>query len=181
VDDFDIAQSKIGESAQRVVDRAIEESRRRDHALLTNEHVFLAFAQVEWDTFSQVMRDLELNPHEILQELEQHLQVLPSYAGRELRVAPATKLVFKLAFHQASRAGRQTIESSDLFQAIFEESQGVPVSIIRRHGVEPDVLGTRITTRMRDNELREERLRMLRAQDPVLDAAVRELDLDLLD
>ena len=27
VDDFDIAQSKIGESAQRVVDRAVEESR----------------------------------------------------------------------------------------------------------------------------------------------------------
>ena len=119
MDDFDIAQSKIGESAQRVVDRAIEESRRRDHALLTNEHIFLAFAQVEWDTFSQVMRDLELNPHEILQGLEEHLQVLPTFADRELRVAPATKLVFKLAFHQASRAGRQTIESSDLFSAIF--------------------------------------------------------------
>jgi hypothetical protein len=29
--------------------------------------------------------------------------------------------------------------------------------------------------------VREERLAMLRAQDPVLDAAVRELDLDLLD
>jgi ATP-dependent Clp protease ATP-binding subunit ClpA len=159
VDDFDIAQSKIGESAQRVVDRAVEESRRRDHALLTNEHIFLAFAQVEWDTFSQVMRDLELNPHEILQALEEHLHVLPTFAGRELRVAPATKLVFKLAFHQASRAGRQTIESSDLFSAIFEESQGVPVSIIRHHGVEPDVLVSRIATRMRDNELREERLR----------------------
>jgi ATP-dependent Clp protease ATP-binding subunit ClpA len=159
VDDFDIAQSKIGESAQRVVDRAIEESRRRDHALLTNEHIFLAFAQVEWDTFSQVMRDLELNPHEILQGLEEHLQVLPTFSGRELRVAPATKLVFKLAFHQASRAGRQTIESSDLFSAIFEESQGVPVSIIRRHGIEPEVLVSRIATRMRDNELREERLR----------------------
>ena len=159
MDDFDIAQSKIGESAQRVVDRAIEESRRRDHALLTNEHIFLAFAQVEWDTFSQVMRDLELNPHEILQALEEHLQVLPTFSGRELRVAPATKLVFKLAFHQASRAGRQTIESSDLFSAIFEESQGVPVSIIRRHGVEPEVLVSRIATRMRDNELREERLR----------------------
>jgi ATP-dependent Clp protease ATP-binding subunit ClpA len=159
VDDFDIAQSKIGESAQRVVDRAVEESRRRDHALLTNEHVFLAFAQVEWDTFSQVMRDLELNPHEILQALEEHLHVLPTFAGRELRVAPATKLVFKLAFHQASRAGRQTIESSDLFSAIFEESQGVPVSIIRHHGVEPEVLVSRIASRMRDNELREERLR----------------------
>ncbi len=159
VDDFDIAQSKIGESAQRVVDRAVEESRRRDHSLLTNEHIFLAFAQVEWDTFSQVMRDLELNPHEILQGLEEHLQVLPTFADRELRVAPATKLVFKLAFHQASRAGRQTIESSDLFSAIFEESQGVPVSLIRHHGVEPEVLVSRIATRMRDNELREERLR----------------------
>ncbi|MBI3049490.1 MAG: ATP-dependent Clp protease ATP-binding subunit [Acidobacteria bacterium] len=159
MDDFDIAQSKIGESAQRVVDRAIEETRRRDHALLTNEHIFLALAQVEWDTFAQVMRDLELNPHEILQSLEEHLHVLPTSAGRELRVAPATKLVFKLAFHQASRSGRQTIESSDLFSAIFEESQGGPVSIIRRHGIEPELLVTRIATRMRDAELREERLR----------------------
>ena len=159
MEDFDIAPSKIGESAQRVVDRAVEETRRRDHAQLTNEHVFLAFAHVEWDTFAQVMGDLELNPHEILQALEEQLQALPASTGREMRVAPTTKLVFKLAFHQASRAGRQSIESSDLFSAIFEESQGGPVSIIRRHGVEPDVLVTRVATRMRDNELREERLR----------------------
>jgi ATP-dependent Clp protease ATP-binding subunit ClpA len=159
VDDFDIAQSKIGESAQRVVDRAVEDTRRRDHAVLTNDHIFLAFAHVEWDTFSQVMRDLSLNPHEILRGLEEHLHLLPTAPGCEQRVAPATKLVFKLAFHQASRSGRQTIESSDLFSAICEESQGVPVSIIKQHGVEPDVLVSRIATRMRDNELREERLR----------------------
>jgi ATP-dependent Clp protease ATP-binding subunit ClpA len=149
----------MAESAQRVVDRAIEESRRRDHALLTNEHVFLAFAQVEWDMFSQVMRDLDLNPHQILQALEEHLKMVPALGGRELRVAPATKLLFKLAFHHASRAGRQSIESVDLFSAIFEESQGIPVSIIRRHGVEPELLISRIATRMRDMELREERLK----------------------
>jgi ATP-dependent Clp protease ATP-binding subunit ClpA len=159
VDDFDIAQSKIGESAQRVVDRAVEESRRRDHAQLTNEHIFLGFAHVEWDTFSQVMRDLGLNPHEILQGLEEHLHMIPASPGNEVRVAQSTKLVFKLAFHHASRSGRQTIESSDLFSAICEESQGVPVAIIRRYGIEPDVLVNRIATRMRDNELREERLR----------------------
>ena len=140
MDDFDIAPSKIGESAQRVVDRAVEESRRRDHVELTNEHVFLAFTQVEWDTFAQVMCELDLNPHEILGELEDQLGDLRRAPGRDLRVAGATKLVFKLAFHQASRAGRQTIESSDLFSAIFEESQGISASIIRRHGVEPDVL-----------------------------------------
>jgi len=159
VEDFDIAQNKVGESAQRIVDRAVEESRRRDHAVLGNEHIFLAFAQVEWDLFSQVMRDLELNPHAILQALEEHLNMVPAFAGRDLRVAPAAKLVFKLALHHASRAGRQTIEAADLFSAIFEESQGIPVSIIRRHGVEPEMLVSRISTRMRDIEIREERLK----------------------
>jgi len=159
VEDFDIAQSKIGESAQRIVDRAVEESRRRDHAVLGNEHIFLAFAQVEWDLFSQVMRDLELNPHAILQALEEHLNMVPAFAGRDVRVSPAAKLVFKLALHHASRAGRQTIEAADLFSAIFEESQGIPVSIIRRHGVEPEMLVSRISTRMRDIEIREERLK----------------------
>ena len=63
VEDLDISPSKIAETAQRIIDRAIEEARRREHALLTNEHMFLAFAQVEWDTFAEVMRDIELNPH----------------------------------------------------------------------------------------------------------------------
>ena len=143
--DFDIAQNKIAESAQRVVDRAIEECCRREQALLSNEHIFLAFAQADWNTFSQVMRDLELNPHEILHSLEEHLRALPS-SGSERGIAPETKLVFTLALLHASRAGRQTIESSDLFSAIFEESQGVPVSLIRRHGVGPELLVSRIAT-----------------------------------
>ena len=56
--------------------------------------------------------------------------MMPSFAGRELRVSPATKLVFKLALHHASRAGRQTIEAADLFSAVFEETAG-------RAGVDP--------------------------------------------
>src|SRR5207249_5979136 len=84
---------------------------------------------------------------------------MPSFSARDLRVSPSTKLVFKLALHHAGRAGRQTIESADLFSAVFEETQGVPVSILRRHGIEPEVLTSRLTTRMRDMELREERLK----------------------
>ena len=159
VEDLDISPSKVAETAQRIIDRAIEESRRREHALLTNEHLFLAFAQVEWDMFAEVMHDVDLNPHTILQAIEEHLHMMPSFAGRDLRVSPATKLVFKLALHHASRAGRQTIEAADLFSAVFEETQGVPVSILRRHGVEPDVLVSRLSARMRDMELREERLK----------------------
>lgn len=157
--DFDIAKNKIGDSAQRLTDRALEEARRHDHDVLLNEHIFLAFAQVEWDTFSQVMRNLDLNPHEILQELEKDLGKLPTFSGRDIKVSLATKLVFKLAFNQASRAGRQTIEASDLFSALFEESQGTIVSIMRRRGVDFDVLVNQINTKIRDNELLEEKLR----------------------
>jgi ATP-dependent Clp protease ATP-binding subunit ClpA len=159
VDDLDIAPSKIAETAHHIVDRAMEEARRRDHALLTTEHIFLAFAQVEWDTFAEVMRDVEQNPHAVLQAIEEHLHALPSFPGREVRVAPSTKLVFKLALHHASRAGRQAIEAADLFAAVFEETQGAPVSILKKHGVEPDVLVNRLTARMRDMELRDERLK----------------------
>src|ERR1700752_2588031 len=97
--------NKLAESAERVVDRAVEEARRREHALLTNEHVCLAFAQSEWDMFGQIMRDVELNPHEILQALQEHLRLLPSVCGRHLRVAPSTKLRVKLALLHASRCG----------------------------------------------------------------------------
>jgi ATP-dependent Clp protease ATP-binding subunit ClpC len=158
MDALDIAPDKIGESAQRVMDRAVEESRRREHAIVANEHLFLALAQVEWDTFSHVMQDLEVNPHVIVDALEEHLQLLPTLPALELRLAPTTKTVFDLAFLRASGAGR-TIASSDLFSALLEESHGVPVSIIRSHGVSPDMFVSRITTHMDDNEGREELLR----------------------
>ena len=88
VDDLDISPSKVGETAQRIVDRAAEEARRREHSLLTNEHLFLAFAQVEWDMFAQVMRDIDQNPHAILQAIEEHLHLVPALPGtRTPRVA----------------------------------------------------------------------------------------------
>src|ERR1700722_7053087 len=126
VDDLDISPSKIGETAQRVIDRALEEARRLGHEQLTNEHLFLAFAQVEWDMFAEVMRDMDLNPHTILQAIGEHLHGRASSVGGGLGVSPSTKLVLKPALHHASRAGRQTIEAADLFYAVFEETPGAP-------------------------------------------------------
>jgi ATP-dependent Clp protease ATP-binding subunit ClpA len=157
--DLDIPQNRLAESAERVVDRAIEDARRRDHAVLTNEHLCLAFAQVEWDMFGQLMQDVHLNPHEILHALEDRMHALPSAGGRELQVAQSTKLLFKLAMLHSSRSGRHTVEAADLFSAIFEETQGIPVTIIRQHGIEPSTLVSKLATRMRDHEMREERLK----------------------
>ena len=128
MDDFDISPDRVGESAQRVLDRAVEESRRRGHAEVTNEDVFLAFARVEWDTYSQVMRELQLNPHEIVHALSEYLDSLPKDPHGTTRVASPTKLVLKMALHRATRSGRQAVESDDLLSSVVEESHGVAVS-----------------------------------------------------
>jgi ATP-dependent Clp protease ATP-binding subunit ClpA len=67
--------------------------------------------------------------------------------------------VFKLAFHHATRAGRPTIEPPDVFAALFEDSQGVPAAVLRKAGVDPESLVSRIASRVRDIERDEERLR----------------------
>jgi ATP-dependent Clp protease ATP-binding subunit ClpC len=157
--EFDIPLDHLTQSAERLLGRALDEARRREHGLLTNEHVCIAYAQVEWDTFGQLMQDLRLNPHEILHALEEHLEAIPAAPGRELAVAPATKLLFRLATLHASRSGRAAVEAADLFSALFEETRGVPVSIIRRLGVDPETVVSRLATRLRDHEQREERLK----------------------
>ena len=108
VEELDISPNKIGETAQRIVDRATEEARRREHALLTNEHIFLAFAQVEWDTFAEVMRDVELNPHTILLAIEEHLHMMASFAGTR-----SARLTGNKARLQARAAPCQPCRPSD--------------------------------------------------------------------
>ena len=159
VEDFDISSDKVADTAQRIIDRALEEARRREHAMLTNDHLFLAFAQVEWDLFADVMRDVTLDPYVILQAIEAHLNAIPTLSGRDLRVSPSTKLVVKLALHHATRVGRDVIDAPDLFAAVFEDVHGMPVSILRRHGVDPQVLVSRLDMRMRDRELRDDLLK----------------------
>ena len=92
------------------------------------------------------MRDVELNPHTILQAIEEHLHMMPAFAGGTCasRRRPSWSSSWRCITR--SRSGRQTVEAADLFSAVFEETQGVPVSILRRHGVEPEALVSRLAT-----------------------------------
>ena len=159
MEDFDIAPTKVGETAQRVAERATDDARRREHPVVGTEHLLVAFAQLDWDVFAQVMREFDLNPYAVLQAVEAELARQPRQQADDLRVSPASKLVFKLAHHHATRAGRQSLEATDLFAALFEDSQGIPASVMRKAGVEPETLVSRITARVRTFERDDERLR----------------------
>jgi ATP-dependent Clp protease ATP-binding subunit ClpC len=159
VEDLDISPTKLSDTAHRIVNRAAEEAERYNHAVLATEHIFLAFLQVEWDLFASVMRDLGRNPHEILEAANAEIRRLPAFGGLDVRVPPTTKLAVKLALHQATRDGRHAIEAPDLLAAILEEPDSLPAAVLRRHNVEPDVMVSRVTALVRENEVRDERLK----------------------
>jgi len=69
IDDLFNPVNKLTESARRVIDRALEDSRRREHAVLTSAHLLFAVAQAEWDRFAQAMRDANVSPHAVLRSL----------------------------------------------------------------------------------------------------------------
>lgn len=157
--DFGVDQSKISKSAQKIADRAIEEARKLNHEFLLSEHIFLAFAQMEWDIFSQALKELRINPHKVVEAIIKDLLTLPIGNRSGPILAPATNLIFKLALHSSNRAGRNMIEPPDLFTAIFEENMGGPVKIVRRFNVEPRVFINRVVLKMRERELLEEKLK----------------------
>jgi ATP-dependent Clp protease ATP-binding subunit ClpA len=120
---------------------------------LTSEHLFVAVAHVDWSLFRDVLRDVGVNPNAVLAAVEEQLRLMPS-GGGELRASPTAKLVCRLAVQQAIRAGRQAIEPTDLFLALFDERRGVTAAIFRRQGIDPDVVIARLQARARELELR---------------------------
>jgi len=159
IDDLEIPVGKFTDAAQRVMDRAVEESRRREHAQLTSAHVIFALAQAEWDLFAHAMQQAEVNPHEIVRTMDEHLHRLPAVAGCDVRASATTKLVCRLAIHHASRAGHPAVEAGDLLLALLEETHGVPASILRQLGAEPEMLVSRLEAHIRDLEVRNEHLK----------------------
>ena len=111
VDNLDIPLAKVSDSAQRIIDRAANESRRYGHGELTSAHLFLAFAQVEWNLFAEALRDADVNPHAIVTAVEEAISVVPATHESGIRVPQETRLIARLALHRATRAGRQTLAS----------------------------------------------------------------------
>ena len=158
VDNFDVPAGKIGEPAQRVIERALHEARRRGHSSLTADHLFVALAQVEWNLVAAAMRTVNLNARAIVIAVEEALAALPSVEGVDVRVAPDTRLLTKLALHRATRAGHQVIEPADLFAALLDDAHGAIAPVLREYGVEADDLALRLAAVVRELGVRDNQL-----------------------
>jgi ATP-dependent Clp protease ATP-binding subunit ClpA len=133
-------------------------SRRRGHAELTGDHLFVALAQAEWNLFAEVVRAVDLNPQAIVIEVEQVLAARPSVEGADVRVSGDTRLLARLALHRATRGGHQAIEPADLFAALLDDAHGALASVFRAHGVDANDVAIRLSVLLRDLGVRDEKL-----------------------
>jgi ATP-dependent Clp protease ATP-binding subunit ClpA len=148
--DFTEYKEYLSDRSFHILTLALEETKRRKQSYLGTEHIFLAYIQVEGAFFNGFMTELRLDPKDVIHYLNEHLAVSKQCMGARLRVPPATKTAFKLAWEEAQRFGRDTIEPLDIFKAIFRENQSVPVKIFKSLGVEPDAVLRLITMKARN-------------------------------
>ena len=150
---------KFSETGQKVVRRAIEVSKSRDHNFLSVVHLFTALGEIESALFSETMQAVGIDPHSVTRLLDQELAKSALHVGRKMAIPEPTRDLFNRALRRARSQGRQTIESYDLFAALFTDQSGVPAEILRRLGVDPADATETISQRVRTREEQTESLR----------------------
>jgi ATP-dependent Clp protease ATP-binding subunit ClpC len=150
---------KFSETGQKVVRRAIEVSKSRDHNFLSEVHLFTALGEIESALFAETMQAVGIDPHSVTRLLEQELAKSPIHVGRKMAIPEPTRDLFNRALRRARSQGRQTIESYDLFATLFTNQSGVPTEILRRLGVDPGEATETISQRVRTREEQTESLR----------------------
>lgn len=150
--ELDGFKERLTPKGLKVLEAAVEESKRRQHYYLGVEHIFLSFAIVEGTFFREVMSDLNLDANQVVSFLNDHLNISRQYIGVGLKIPPTTKTIFKLAWEEAQRCGRDEIDSTDLLIAIFQESHSLPAKVFRSFGLDPDYVMRRITAKIRNKE-----------------------------
>ena len=128
---------KFSESGQKVIYRAIEESKGRDHNFLSVEHIFTALSEVESSLYHESLNAIGVDTKAVRHLLEQELSKSRQYVGKKMYIADTTRELFNRALKRARQNSRQQIESYDLFVSLFSDPNGIPAEILRRLGVDP--------------------------------------------
>src|SRR5262245_47352989 len=150
--EFGSMTDKFSESGQKVIRRAIEVSKSRDHNFLGVTHLFMALAELESTLFVETMLAVGVDPNSVTSLLEEELAKSPVNVGRKMGIPEPTRDLFNRALRRARSQGRQEIESYDLFATLFTDRSGVPAEILRRLGVNPADATETISQRVRTRE-----------------------------
>src|SRR5204863_8096691 len=93
--DIDAYKDKFSESGQRVLETALNASKRRDQNYVSIEHILHAVANEEEEMFTSTMRDLAVDPRAVRLLFEKRKETGRQHTGTGYRIAPETTKLFK--------------------------------------------------------------------------------------
>ncbi len=157
--DIDAYKDKFSESGRRVLEVALDESRRRDQNYVTIEHILHALTNEEAELFNSTMRDLAVDPRSVKLLIEKRLESGRQHTGSGYRIAPETTDLFKRSMDRARSQGRRVIEASDLFYVLSNDERSLLNDVLQNLGVPADEVAQTARTRIRKIEKEEERSR----------------------
>ena len=157
--DIDAYKDKFSDSGRRVLETALEESRKRDQNYVAIEHILHAVTSEEEDLFTSTMRDLAVDPRSVKLLIEKRLDNGRQHTGKGFRIAPETTELFKRAMDRARSQGRRVIDASDIFYVLSNDEGSVLNDVLQNLGVPSEEVAQTARTRIRKREKEEERTR----------------------
>ena len=157
--DIDAYKDKFSDSGRRILDAALDESKKRDQNYVAIEHILHAVTSEEDELFTSTMRDLAVDPRSVKLLIEKRLDGGRQHSGKGYRIAPETTELFKRAMDRARSQGRRSIDGSDLFYVLSNDERSILNDVLQNLGVPADEVAQTARTRIRKREKEEERTR----------------------
>ena len=152
-------KDKFGDSGQRVLEYALNESRQREQNFVAVEHILQALMHEEPDMFNSTMRELSLDPVSVKIAIDQRLDTSrQQHVGKGFRISPDTTDLFKRAMERARAQGRKTIEATDIFSALSNQDN-LFLDVLRMMGANPDAIAENVQAQVQKREREEEQYR----------------------
>ncbi len=157
--DIDAYKDKFSESGQRILETALDESKRRDQNYVSVEHILHAIAQEEDELFNSTMRDLAVDPRSVKLLIEKRIESGRQHTGKGFRIAPETTDLFKRSMDRARSQGRRVIEASDIFYVLSNDERSLLNDVLQNLGVPSDEVAQTARTVIKKREREEEKAR----------------------
>lgn len=140
-----ISHERFVTEAQDAITAAGDEARARHHTQVDVEHLHLALVRQPDGIVSKIIQRLGIDPQQVIQQLDQVLMKLPSdpgihYPPNMLSISARMPQIIQRAEALASQVPDLHIDALHIFQAIYEEADGVSAQTLRALGVTPERL-----------------------------------------
>ena len=124
------------ERVRKVLALAREESARLYHTYVGTEHILLALVREGGGVAAAVLKNLEADPDEIEQLVEQHIKKgPPTTIARDLPYTSRAKKVLELSMAEARELNHSYVGTEHLLLGLLREERGIAAQVLNHLGV----------------------------------------------